>query len=765
MGGSFSSLGSPTGSDVKNILNVILREMFLRSDLVDLYSLADPERCSKYIVVASDAIKKLFMSINLEPTAGKKGEIYFQKIEGLVKANPMRAQQDQVCKQLAFFFIRIFQIYAALTLSIMDSDLPQADPYVSHKDGPRGKGFIYIPPPDLKGFAAPATRKWFGGALTDAPFIPVAAGQPVGSGNYYLTPDRAGIYKILNLFLLVPTDNAPVSTSEMRFQDSDMTISQDDLYDIGADRAGTRRVKNFSDRATVRPTIMYNFKANDKYRNIGGQLILGRLADGIEVKLENVSLVDNPSKRVEVTGKLNNRRPGDENPVSDSGKQLTGLLHELFNKAFEQIEPPIFSGVDWLKKYRIIASLEGRVRIEGTKVTINNPRNFARKRHIHVNYTGELRMDGRSKTIRMEAKLVIEKLDRSSLENIYRVKVDFKDLTTEPSDLKDHLERHERWREREFSTGDADNSTPLSEKGETVGAFIQYAFDKLLKGVSEGRSDGGIRYDREGRPKPYDSGHIDEQFKIKRLWEALAQDPPVKAHCVARAVQLLNVAAIRDPRTGEAYSSVCRVKFPYVKDGSLPEPGKSITTEEGVYALAMLFVDGLAKDTFMPKVTATPEFAAFRQRLKYSFERYKTLEETPQVDSLGKVTEKQMPFCRDHSDDRVKVSGGLMRELRGKANELMQRQTTHVAQVMRIMFKLFDEKEVRAGSLAMNSNVMAGGMEAVNKLAEEARSLLITYYGDCEKTYKEGLYALYNKHKDDPASLQFVQDPSDARAR
>jgi hypothetical protein len=84
---------------------------------------------------------------------------------------------------------------------------------------------------------------------------------------------------------------------------------------------------------------------------------------------------------------------------------------------------------------------------------------------------------------------------------------------------------------------------------------------------------------------------------------------------------------------------------------------------------------------------------------------------------------------------------------------------------MKIMFKLFDEKEVRAGSLAMNTNVMAGGMEAVNKLAEEARALLITYYGDCEKTYKEGLYALYNKHKADPKSLEFVQDPSDARGR
>ena len=102
----FSS--SPTGAETKTLLNVILKQMFSRADLVDLYSLADPHRCSKYIVVAARALERLFLSINLEPRKGPGGKIFFQKIEGIQKANPMGAEQIQTCRMLSFFFIRIF---------------------------------------------------------------------------------------------------------------------------------------------------------------------------------------------------------------------------------------------------------------------------------------------------------------------------------------------------------------------------------------------------------------------------------------------------------------------------------------------------------------------------------------------------------------------------------------------------------------------------------------------------------------------------------
>jgi hypothetical protein len=753
MGGSISSLGrNPNPDEVKNILNVILREMFQRADLVDLYSLADPDRCSKYIVVAADALNELFLSINLEPKMGKKGEIFFQKIEGIQKANPMGAKQPNLCKFLAFFFIRIFQVYAALTLSVIDSETPREEPLIAEKDLPKGRrGLVILPIPALKGFTQPKQRGFFSGGGQMGGALIVGAFPGVGSGSYYLDPDRAGVYKILNKFLLVPSDRQEASEDDMRFQDADLQISQGSLYDFPdpANRL-SRIVKDFSSRDTVRPTVEYSFKSADKWRIISGRLVLERRADGIEVILEDIALNES-AKRESVSGRLEyNGRPDDSNPRSKSGKYMPGLLQELFIKAFEKIEPPVFSGVKWMRKFNIIPSTDGRVRIEGTKIIVTNPRATTR---IPVTYSDNFKVEDRSVPITITAELFVDKkIKLATGTQEYDVGINFEGVTTTPDSLKSKLDlKKERY--RTFSTGESDNSTPLSEKGETVAAFLQTVFEKLLRGVSDETSDGGISYDRDGRPKPYDSAKIPDAFKIKRLWEALAQNPPVKAHCVARAAQLLNVAAIRDTSTGEGYSSVCRVKFPYINNGSLPEPGRSITSEDGIYAMAMLFVDTLGRVDFMPKVTDTADFAKFRQQLRYSFERYQSLEDTPKTDKLNDITEMQMPFCQGHSSDRIKVNGALLQTLRRKADDLIRRQTVHTAGVMRLIFKLFDEREVRAGSLAINPNIMIGGMEAINRLSDEARTLLITYYGDCEQTYKEGLFALYEQKN----TLQFQQ--------
>jgi len=125
MGAFASSIrGNPNPQDVKMMLNTILQDMLGRADLIDLYSLADPERCRKYVVVGAKALEKLFSKINLQPRKGPDGAIYFQKMETIQRANPMGEQQVVLCKELAFFYIRIFQIYAALTLSVIDSELP-----------------------------------------------------------------------------------------------------------------------------------------------------------------------------------------------------------------------------------------------------------------------------------------------------------------------------------------------------------------------------------------------------------------------------------------------------------------------------------------------------------------------------------------------------------------------------------------------------------------------------------------------------------------
>jgi hypothetical protein len=765
---------NPNGAEVKTLLNSILKNMFSRADLVDLYSLADPQRCSKYVVVAAKALEKLFLSINLEPRKGPDGKIYFQKLEGIQKANPMGAEQQQTCKMLSFFFIRIFRIYAALTLSILDSDLPASDPAViESRNMPQRRGLVVINPPHLPGFKQKnawgtswGSGTWFGrgGELLQGAF-PVAPGQPGGSGDYFLEPGRAGLYAILNKYLLMPSTNPALSRSDMRFQDFDITIPQDSLYEF----APNRMVKDFTngpiDRRP-RPSIFYSFKNGEAYSGVAAELMFSRDRDGnMDVTLENIRFTtgDKQAQRRTLTDKLINRRPGDETPQSRAGKYLPGLIQELLIKAAEQIDPPKFSLVEFFKKFNIIDSMDGRVAMKETTITIDNPGGMRTRSRIPILYKGKFKLEKeREVSIEIEVEIFGSKKEKIVGEpQQYSISVDMDTMETKPSGLLAMLER-KRERSSRFLTGDTDTSTPMDVKGRTVPQYLQNVFDNLLKDVTEGQSTGGLSYDREGRPKPYDSEEIPEEYKVKKIWDALVKDPPVKAYCVARAVQLLNVAAINDPSTGEAYSSVCDVKFPYIGNGSLPKPGESVLTSDGINALAMLFVDQLAGDNFVPRVTSTPKFKEFRERLRTSFHRYETVEQMKaglrdeaNLD-FKKIKEVQMPFCQDQQDMKLKLKGILIQRLRGRVNELMQQQKLHIARVMQLMFKLFNERAVRAGNFEINDYILANGMEALNKLAEEARNLLIDYYSGCEKTYKEGLYDIYNQGGVDRTAVEFV---------
>ena len=135
MGGSQSI---PTGDlTTKNVLNFILREMLVRTDLIDLYSLADPGKCKNYIILSQKAIDTLLTKINLTP-GEKDGALYIQTLDGLKRLSGQDMELHKInCNKIAFFFIRIFQTFGALTLSVMDDALPATDP-VKPEVRPRG---------------------------------------------------------------------------------------------------------------------------------------------------------------------------------------------------------------------------------------------------------------------------------------------------------------------------------------------------------------------------------------------------------------------------------------------------------------------------------------------------------------------------------------------------------------------------------------------------------------------------------------------------
>jgi hypothetical protein len=727
MGSSFSSIFSTVpNTETKTIINTLLKRLVTEVDMRDMYSLSDPRMCREYIVVATTGLEQLFKAIKINKT--KDGILLFQKIKGIQQANPDPVKQLQYCRELAFFYVRIFQIYAAIALSIMDSDLPDADPVVVARESRLDRrGVVFVDPKEgLKGFKQrPASWR--------LPVFGQRGGEiPVNAPENQYLPDTAAPYNILNRFLIPVAD----TRSNMRMKrpgsrsEYSLYITQASIYafDLSGNRTGTTL-------PTSRPRIVYN--SNEADMTIDG-------TDTIRVILNNF--------------KINGRTVNEERlrnfTISDINDQFLEEIEGMFGDVRGEVAPPTFSAVDFLMSKRLISSRKDTTRIEGSNtVYVMNPTGSLGN-SLDIVYQGSYKYDDSTRRIRIYAGLTIdEESGRDGLKQ-YRLRLILNEIRTEPSDLINNLtlpyasDGDLRGATKLFS----DDRIPIDKDGRTIGGFLDRTFKNMLSERDEFVTRNAIYQTREGLPEPLNSDSIPESMRIKSVWKALAKKPAITAHCKARALQLLNLAAIKGVDK-DAYSSMCLTKFPYAKDGSLPPAGQPITQEYGIKALAMLFVDMIENGN--PKITSTDEYRDFRLKFKEYFERADLSEGERAPADFNEIQEKLMPgICEHHTGDQVFV-GDAVSTLRQKARELFRRQETHIRNSMGILFKLFDERSIRRGDFNLSKYVEDEGMQAIDRIAKETREMLVEYYGDCEKTYKEGLFVMYNKHRENPDSVDY----------
>jgi hypothetical protein len=116
----------------KQLSDQILKIFFTRADFRDLLSLASLTSCSSYVFTTSEALQRLFTTLQVYPKLGKKGEILFAPVSKLAPGLLATKESDQekrkamdernaVCMDVAYFYVRIFQIYAALALTVLDA--------------------------------------------------------------------------------------------------------------------------------------------------------------------------------------------------------------------------------------------------------------------------------------------------------------------------------------------------------------------------------------------------------------------------------------------------------------------------------------------------------------------------------------------------------------------------------------------------------------------------------------------------------------------
>jgi hypothetical protein len=153
MGGAQSSMGVSRETLLKSsqpmrlIADAALRVMFERITPKDLLDLSNPTTCNKYVLVISGAFDQYFRSIDVMPVMkGKPATIYFQRSDILTGTAPgtsegYKKMRQEVCVLLGYFFKRFFQIYAALALSVFDSEnIRQASGVFGLLGGPAALG-------------------------------------------------------------------------------------------------------------------------------------------------------------------------------------------------------------------------------------------------------------------------------------------------------------------------------------------------------------------------------------------------------------------------------------------------------------------------------------------------------------------------------------------------------------------------------------------------------------------------------------------------
>lgn len=113
----------------KKLPDEILKIMFATADFKDLLELSSISGCSKYVFSTAKTLAALFNKLQIEPKKGAEGQIYFAPASKLIPGQATDAasrdlllQRNNLCLQVAYYYIRIFQIYAALAMTVLDTN-------------------------------------------------------------------------------------------------------------------------------------------------------------------------------------------------------------------------------------------------------------------------------------------------------------------------------------------------------------------------------------------------------------------------------------------------------------------------------------------------------------------------------------------------------------------------------------------------------------------------------------------------------------------
>lgn len=109
-------------TQTRDVMNILLEYMLREITVRDFVSMTNPEECKKYVMFMANHLYQHFYELRVTPLRDRHGILVFRKIKELVDPQDQKDKEEKqsLCLILAYFYTRIFQIYGALALTLID---------------------------------------------------------------------------------------------------------------------------------------------------------------------------------------------------------------------------------------------------------------------------------------------------------------------------------------------------------------------------------------------------------------------------------------------------------------------------------------------------------------------------------------------------------------------------------------------------------------------------------------------------------------------
>jgi hypothetical protein len=257
-----------------------------------------------------------------------------------------------------------------------------------------------------------------------------------------------------------------------------------------------------------------------------------------------------------------------------------------------------------------------------------------------------------------------------------------------------------------------------------------------------------------------------EELRLAKMVQALTRDKPL-SHCIARAMQLLNTYPLGKDTEGVSY--ICKAKFleqtkatatgtkTTVSRSGIPQPGSSLDTSPGIFALSQLFYDTIDAT---PKIKIGTEGnpSTLDKYIEFMIKMGKDFGDTYAVSKLtgppdptrdtivkagiGAIRNKRdQALCKDIPEN-LQIPSQNVSSVYDVVNRLLQIQVKHSAEcgkIIKLLFNIERDKGSNRYRISLSDNIIKKGFPEIQRINYLARDVLVNYYSNCENTYAQGM--------------------------